>query len=84
MLSVQQRPQAQAEAAADSCTPHALDVSCNGNYGRYLLDERAVQCLCASCNSKRSSDPCGGVWLVSPTEFERHSGMSTAKKWRTR
>jgi hypothetical protein len=42
-----------------------------------------MQCFCQGCRS-RSGVQGSDSWLISLTEFERHSGMSTAKKWRTR
>ena len=71
---------AQEEAAG---TPQALNVCCNGNYGIYLIARRGVQCMCLPCQSQRAALPVA-AWIMSPTEFERHSGMPTAKKWRMR
>ncbi|KAF6255264.1 hypothetical protein COO60DRAFT_235055 [Scenedesmus sp. NREL 46B-D3] len=90
MLQQHSQPQHTATAAAaggpgsvgDSSTPHVIDVVCNGNPGRYLLEAHSVRCMCQGCSSRRRQNG-GEGWLVSPTEFERHSGMSTAKKWRT-
>lgn len=85
---LQDRQTEAAEAAAGAkqdtnAIPQALNVCCNGNYGIYLLARRGVQCMCAQCQSDRAAQPSGG-WIMSPTEFERHSGMPTAKKWRMR
>lgn len=63
--------------------PQALNVSCNGNLGLYLLARRGVQCMCLPCQADRTTQP-QAAWIMSPTEFERHSGMPTAKKWRMR
>jgi hypothetical protein len=63
--------------------PPALMVCCNGNYGFYMVARRAIQCMCAHCQGVRK-DPRCAEWLVSPTEYERHSGMPSAKKWRYR
>jgi hypothetical protein len=63
--------------------PESLNVCCNGNYGVYLIQRRGVQCMCLPCQSERSAQP-RTAWIMSPTEFERHSGMPTAKKWRMR
>lgn len=68
----------------DPSTPRALTISCNGNYGVYLVARHAVQCLCQGCRMSRATEPQSECWLVSPTEFERHSGMPSAKKWRSR
>jgi hypothetical protein len=64
--------------------PQALTICCNGNYGVYQLQRHSVQCLCKDCQSERSTDASAAAWAMSPTEFERHSGMPTAKKWRIR
>jgi hypothetical protein len=63
--------------------PMALNVAANGNPGVYLVDQRAVRCLCAGCVTARL-DPANAGYVISPTEFERHSGIPAAKKWRFR
>lgn len=78
-----------AQAAADqkqlssNAIPNSLNVCCNGNFGIYLLARRGVQCLCLQCSKERAAHP-NATWIMSPTEFERHSGMPSAKKWRVR
>jgi SAND domain len=62
--------------------PRAVGVVCNENHGLYIVARRAVHCLCAVCIAARRADPSGEGALVSPTEFERHSGLPSAKKWR--
>lgn len=69
--------------AALTSAPEALRVVCNSNPGLYLVTRRAVECHCDTCSYIRK-DPRCPEWLVSPTEYERHSGMPTAKKWRYR
>jgi hypothetical protein len=76
-------PPAAAPEQATSGLPQALSVCCNGNYGLYLLARRGVQCMCMPCQAARVTQP-QAAWIMSPTEFERHSGMPTAKKWRMR
>ena len=78
-----QPPAAHAAAGVTGDIPAALNVSCNGNYGIYLIARRGVQCMCLPCQSQRAVLP-AAAWIMSPTEFERHSGMPTAKKWRMR
>lgn len=63
--------------------PAALRIICNGTSGLYIPARRAVQCMCGTCVRMRH-DPRCAEWLVSPTEFERHAGMPSAKKWRYR
>eukprot|EP00775_Hariotina_reticulata_P000243 gene243-448_t len=74
--------QLEQHASAGNGTQDPLTVICNGNYGLYLVARRAVQCFCSNCKSSTKRDPNGDSCVVSPTEFERHSGMPTAKKWR--
>ncbi|KAG2447207.1 hypothetical protein HYH02_007948 [Chlamydomonas schloesseri] len=70
-------------------------VVCNGNYGTFLLPSQTVHCHCARCISGGAEGGAGdgagsgsGAGLsrqapaITPTEFERHSGLLTAKKWR--
>jgi hypothetical protein len=73
-----------ATAGSGTRGPDALSVICNGNYGLYLVARRVVQCLCPTCKSIARRHPNEDNYVVSPTEFERHSGMPTAKKWRQR
>lgn len=70
-------------AVAAPAIPQALNVCCNGTFGVYVMHQRAVQCLCKQCQAERVASP-NAAWVMSPTEFERHSGMPTAKKWRVR
>jgi hypothetical protein len=58
--------------------PSELLVVAKSNAGVYMVDRCAVRCACAACA------PLGPSHLVSPTEFERHSGIPAAKKWRFR
>eukprot|EP00878_Enallax_costatus_P035731 GHUV01039940.1.p1 GENE.GHUV01039940.1~~GHUV01039940.1.p1 ORF type:complete len:232 (+),score=38.58 GHUV01039940.1:620-1315(+) len=74
----------QQQHAAAEPYPEAVGIFCNGNHGVYLVNRRGVQCLCKVCQENRRNNPNTDLWLVSPTEFERHSGMSSAKKWRSR
>ncbi|KAF8060099.1 trx [Scenedesmus sp. PABB004] len=67
-------------AAAAAPYPAALGVICNGSRGTYFVDRGAVQCRCRHCaaaTARGTTRP-----LMSPTEYERHTGMTTAKKWR--
>ncbi|KAG2444467.1 hypothetical protein HXX76_001219 [Chlamydomonas incerta] len=68
-------------------------VVCNGNYGTFLLPSQTVHCHCARCTNGGADGGAGdgsgsGSGLsrqapaITPTEFERHSGLLTAKKWR--
>lgn len=52
-------------------------VICNGNKGTFLVNTQTVMCCCNVC-FRRESKKSG----ITPTEFERHSGLGTAKKWR--
>jgi hypothetical protein len=70
---------------AEGSPPMEVDVVANSNAGVYLVERRAVRCLCAGCAAARAADPEGMAdYVVSPTEFERHSGIPCAKKWRFR
>lgn len=75
---------------ADSCSikervgqhqVERVDVQCNGNIGTLLITTQAIVCKCAECTQSPCSVQRGGR-VMTPTEFERHSGMSTSKKWR--
>ncbi|KXZ48744.1 hypothetical protein GPECTOR_25g328 [Gonium pectorale] len=58
-------------------------VICNGNFGTFLLSTQAVHCHCGRCQAAGAA--AGGpdaAPTITPTEFERHSGLLTAKKWR--
>ncbi len=68
--------------SAAAGVPPEINVSANANTGVYLVDRRAVRCFCAGCAEARRRLRGGGDHLVSPTEFERHSGIPAAKKWR--
>lgn len=81
MQAAAQAPAGPMQAA--NSMPQALNVCCNGNYGIFLLARRGVQCMCMPCQADRVTQP-QAAWIMSPTEFERHSGMPTAKKWRMR
>ncbi|KAI8466128.1 MAG: hypothetical protein J3K34DRAFT_485474 [Monoraphidium minutum] len=61
--------------------PAELAVAAAGNAGLYLVERRAVRCMCTGCVEVRR-DPRCAEYVVSPTEFERHSGIPAAKKWR--
>lgn len=50
-----------------------VPVTCNNNRGMFLLSSHTIYCHCADCKGKKN---------MTPTEFERHSGMATSKKWR--
>ena len=56
-----------------------VDVQCNGTPGTLLITTQAVVCKCPTCTV--SAGPQGGR-VMTPTEFERHAGMSASKKWR--
>lgn len=86
MLQQQQQlpssPHEEDDSSGD--VPQALNVCCNGNFGVYMLAKRGVQCMCAACQQERAAEPSAAPWIMSPTEFERHSGLPAAKKWRMR
>jgi hypothetical protein len=74
----------QARAFAASPSPRVLDggqtlvqrVCCNGNTGVFSLPAQVVECHCSRCLTAE-----GQAAGITPTEFERHSGLLTAKKW---
>ncbi|KAK9808673.1 hypothetical protein WJX72_001750 [[Myrmecia] bisecta] len=56
-------------------------IICNGNKGRLVVDDSTVVCLCRGCQTKARRQ--GKPWVeMTPTEFEKHSGMGASKKWR--
>ncbi len=59
-------------------------ITCNGNFGTFLLPSQSVQCFCSKCSAANSASQAAGCGApaITPTEFERHSGLLTAKKWR--
>ena len=69
-------------AGSGAPPPMELNVAANGNPGVYLVERRAVRCLCAACLEARRAHPGAAAHVISPTEFERHSGIPAAKKWR--
>ncbi|KAG2493673.1 hypothetical protein HYH03_008187 [Edaphochlamys debaryana] len=77
-----------AEDDDDDCAELSEDqevrVVCNGNFGTFLLPTQTVHCHCARCCSAGPAGPqgVGQAPPITPTEFERHSGLLTAKKWR--
>jgi hypothetical protein len=61
--------------------PQALVVNCNGNPGIFLRARHAVQCMCLPCQALRPTQP-PATWVMSPAEFERHSGSKNKKAMR--
>ncbi|GFR52558.1 hypothetical protein Agub_g15146 [Astrephomene gubernaculifera] len=62
-----------------------VQVTCNGTHGTFLLPSQTVQCHCARCSAASGGEdqqPQQPPTTITPTEFERHSGLLTAKKWR--
>lgn len=72
------------EDAAGFRAEREVQVTCNGNFGTFLLPSQSVQCFCSKCSAANSASQAAGcsVPAITPTEFERHSGLLTAKKWR--
>ena len=52
-----------------------IPIVCNGNRGYYLVHSSTCICCCVACmeRAKRADLPC---IQISPTEFERHSGIA--------
>ena len=53
-----------------------VPIVCNGAKGIFLVRSQTVLCGCTLCTQK-------GMALenpITPTEFERHAGLGTAKK----
>ena len=48
---------------------------------RSLIESQSVLCGCRKCSATQRS--LGYTEPITPTEFERHSGLINAKKWRT-
>jgi hypothetical protein len=67
------------DPAAFAGVPAELQVACNGAPGAYLPAAGRVRCGCAGCGAKAPQ-----LRLLAPADFERHAGVSTARKWRTR
>ena len=60
-----------------------VEVQCNGMPGTLLITTQAIVCKCAECQKQPSAPQAGmGGRVMTPTEFERHSGMCSSKKWR--
>ncbi|KAL6752065.1 hypothetical protein V8C86DRAFT_2764473, partial [Haematococcus lacustris] len=68
----------------------SVRVLCNNVPGLYLVDEQAVLCACATCVAALPpgvTPASPRTWAshqhaISPTEYERHSGMASTRKWR--
>lgn len=58
--------------------PAALLVTCNGNPRIYLQARQGMQCMCLPCQAQRPMQP-QADWVMSPTQFERHSGLPSHK-----
>lgn len=56
--------------------PKRKAVICNGNKGIYIVDRQVICCLCEQCSAEAKARGLDELEL-SPTDFERHSGMST-------
>ncbi|KAL0049732.1 hypothetical protein WJX82_008757 [Trebouxia sp. C0006] len=69
------------EESADGKWPAHVLVQCNGNQGKFLLNKQSMVCTCKLCQTKAAKL---GLTFVdmTPTEFERHSGMAASKKWK--
>jgi len=62
------------EESADGKWPAHVLVQCNGNQGKFLLNKQSMVCTCKLCQTKAAKL---GLTFVdmTPTEFERHSGI---------
>lgn len=65
------------EESADGTWPAHVMVVCNSNVGKFLLMRQSMVCTCKLCQNKAAKM---GVPYVdmTPTEFERHSGIHAA------
>lgn len=61
--------------------PAEVEVICNGNPGTFVVKTQAICCKCDSCKSIAKEHGLPRLEL-SPTEFEKHSGMGNSKKWK--
>jgi hypothetical protein len=61
--------------------PPTVRVVCNGNPGAFMLPAQLVRCGCAVCAATAAAHYVPHLELT-PTEFERHSGMGASKKWK--
>src|SRR5690348_11313674 len=74
----------------DDSLPQHVRVVCNGTPGIFMLAENAVICGCQDCLAALPAHLVQQPQLlitqhtarVSPTEFERHAGMGSTRKWR--
>lgn len=62
--------------ASENSSLRKVPVVCNARHGVFLIVNQCVVCHCGDCREE------GRFGTMSPTEFERHCGMSSAKKWR--
>ncbi len=54
-----------------------VNISCNGVRATFMIHTQTIVCRCPTC-----AESAQGSRTMSPTEFERHSGMQASKKWR--
>lgn len=55
-----------------------VNVMCNGVKAQFMIHTQTIVCRCPTCTESGAQ----GSRAMSPTEFERHSGMQASKKWR--
>ena len=58
--------------------PKRKAVICNGNKGVYIVDRQVICCLCDQCSAEAKSRGLEELEL-SPTDFERHSGVQSGQ-----
>ena len=61
---------------------NAVEIECNGKLGLFRLDAQTCDCFCNVCALIKTHMGIQELRMA-PREFERHAGMSHAKKWKT-
>ena len=62
------------EPVTDGDWPAHITVQCNGNVGKFMLGKQSMVCMCKVCQAKAAKANLPYSEMT-PTEFERHSGM---------
>lgn len=58
-----------------------IPIICNGNKGTFYTHNQGIVCHCSDCRGLSMMQRVPSI-VLTPTEFERHSGMGNSKKWK--